>query len=104
MPDGPPADVTAQRDFWLTGMFSDPKLQVVTHNTRFENLRACGLMNAYQAARAMPACDNGTAPDTRTFKSGIASMFGVFQRDLAARLKDGNFTHIVFALMGWNND
>lgn len=104
MPDGPPEDVAAQRDFWLTGMFSDPKLQVVTHITRFENRRACGLMNAYQAASAMPACDNGTAPNTRSFKSGVDSMFGVFQRDLAARLKEGNFTHIVFASMGWNND
>ncbi|MDT8328131.1 MAG: hypothetical protein RQ750_12225, partial [Roseovarius sp.] len=104
MPDGPPEDVAAQRDFWLTGMFSDPKLQVVTHITRFEAGRACGLMNAYQATSAMPACDNGTAPKTRSFKSGIDSMFGVFRRDLAARLKQGNFTHIVFASMGWNND
>ncbi|SFN86578.1 hypothetical protein SAMN04487859_11055 [Roseovarius lutimaris] len=104
MPDGPPEDVSAQRDFWLTGMFSDPKLQVVTHITRYENRRACGLMNAYQAASAMPTCDTGIVPDTRSFKSGVDALFEVFLRDLAARLKQGNFTHIVFASMGWNND
>ncbi|MFB9151179.1 hypothetical protein [Roseovarius ramblicola] len=106
VPGGPPAHVAAKRDRWLKRMFDDPKLQVATHVTRYDDGTACGLMNPYHdAGNPMPLCKpGGTVPDKTTFRAGIDGLFQTFLPDLTARLRDGDYTHIVFASMGWNND
>ncbi len=106
LPRDVPVRVAAKRDRWLTRMFDDPKLQVVTHITRYAHGRACGLMNPYHTSdNPMQLCEpGGSVPDKTTFKAGIDGLFHTFLPDLTARLRGGDYTHIVFAAMGWNND
>lgn len=91
---------TQIRNFALKKFKSDPKWPVVSHIIEYKNNNKSRILNPYKKADG----DFETDKINRSLKQGLDALHGVFLHRLRSRIKSGNYTHIFFISMGWNND
>ena len=88
------------RNFALRKFKIDPKWPVVSHIIEYKNRKKSTVLNPYKNANG----NFETGGIDRSFQQGLHALEGGFLTKLRGRIKSGNYTHIIFISMGWNND
>lgn len=98
--------VTQIRNFALGKFKSDPKWPVVSHIIEYKNYEKSKVLNPYKKANGdfETGKINRSLEINRSLKQGLDALHGAFLDRLRSRIKSGNYTHIFFISMGWNND